>query len=334
MSAGTSGSPIPARFYTLAVVAAVALSFVGYNYLPSDSQSNLEKFKASIRDKLPEEMTDEELENLDPFQFLPPEEEIKAAEMEQRKLMEFIANEKKALKEMTRMIRDDLKVKNGGKCKAPSNAFISEQCAHIEEKAWREIAGVNLYFITTECSDSLKNGKPWVIFLHGAKYSSHNWIDVNLLRMTAKMGFNNIAIDLPGYGKTGSGGNPVADSDFIEAVVAHFQLDKYIVVSPSMSGKYSIPLLKKNKPELKGFVAVAPGKTELIDDNAQAIKTPTLIIVGENDKQLGTTSIEHLSKLKNNRVVKVPQAGHPCYLDQPKVFTRDFFEYLLCDVKW
>ena len=35
------------------------------------------------------------------------------------------------------------------------------------------------------------------------------------------------------------------DSDFIEAVVAHFQLDKYIVVTPSMSGKYGMPLLKK-----------------------------------------------------------------------------------------
>ena len=72
-----------------------------------------------------------------------------------------------------------------------------------EEKAYREIAGVNLFFITTECSDSLKNGKPWVIFLHGAKFSSQNWIDINFLRMTAKMGFNNIALDLPGL-KTNS----------------------------------------------------------------------------------------------------------------------------------
>ena len=98
--------------------------------MPNDNDTNLTKYKASIRDKLPEEMTDEELENLDPFQFLPPESEIKAAEMEQRKLMEFIGNEKKSISEMTRIIRDDLNTKDG-KCKAPSGKFISEQCAHI-----------------------------------------------------------------------------------------------------------------------------------------------------------------------------------------------------------
>ncbi|XP_063721763.1 protein ABHD14A-like isoform X2 [Symsagittifera roscoffensis] len=201
-----------------------------------------------------------------------------------------------------------------------------------EEKATEKIAGVDLFFISTECSDSLDNGKPWIIFLHGAKFSSKNWVDINLLRMTAKLGFNNIAIDLPGYGKTERSSAAVDDSQFIEAVVRHFGFKQYIVVSPSMSGQFSMPLLQKKLKELVGFVAVAPVNTALVINEAESIKTPTLVIVGDKDRTLGAESVDNLSKLKKSKVVKLADAGHACYLDKPEEFMSEFFQFLMCDV--
>ena len=56
---------------------------------------------------------------------------------------------------------------------------------------------------------------------------------------------------------------------------------------------------------------------------------PTLIVYGERDTSLGVFSASHLRALANGRVVKVPQAGHACYLNNPDVFhtlTLNFIE--------
>lgn len=56
------------------------------------------------------------------------------------------------------------------------------------------------------------------------------------------------AVDLPGFGDSGTSSESVLDKPaFLEALIQELTPDKApIVVSPSMSGAFSVPLFVKN----------------------------------------------------------------------------------------
>ena len=45
------------------------------------------------------------------------------------------------------------------------------------------------------------------------------------------------------------------------------KMDKAVIVSPSMSGVYSVPLLRDHPRVFKGYVPVAPDNTNMIPDS-------------------------------------------------------------------
>jgi len=47
--------------------------------------------------------------------------------------------------------------------------------------------------------------------------------------------------------------------------------------------------------------------------------------MGENDLQIGETSLAHLTNLPNHTVTKLAGAGHACYMNKP----REFHEHLV-----
>lgn len=62
-----------------------------------------------------------------------------------------------------------------------------------------------------------------------------------------------------------------------------------------------------------------------------ALQTPTLILYGELDHTMGQESLRQLRHLPNHSVVKLHNAGHACYLHQPKDFhlvLLDFLDHL------
>ncbi|KAG2451583.1 hypothetical protein HYH02_004178 [Chlamydomonas schloesseri] len=104
---------------------------------------------------------------------------------------------------------------------------------------------------------------PTAIFLHGAKYNSDFWLKLGTLKMVAEAGVRAMAIDLPGYGDTPA--LPYSDnnmrSELVRTVVeaAWARVNATVVlVSPSMSGRYSIPFLDRHGVMLTSYVAVAP----------------------------------------------------------------------------
>jgi len=85
---------------------------------------------------------------------------------------------------------------------------------------------------------------PVILFLHGQKYSSENWINLGTLKLMSSLGYRTAAIDLPGYGKTRS--LPYIDNNMrAEFLLAAFDFigkgsnltaAGAVLVSPSMSG--------------------------------------------------------------------------------------------------
>lgn len=102
-----------------------------------------------------------------------------------------------------------------------------------------------------------------------------------------------------------------------------------VIVSPSMSGTFSLPLLLR-KPELfAGYVPVAPANALSFsaDDFAAVTDVPALIVYGERDHK-GKQASELLASIPDSTLFMIPDGSHPAYLDNPKLFHSRLMEFL------
>ncbi|CAG0919793.1 unnamed protein product [Notodromas monacha] len=178
---------------------------------------------------------------------------------------------------------------------------------------------------------SLSQPHQQVLLLHGASFSSKTWLELHTLPLLAAMGHHVVAVDLPGGTESLTPAVPVAphfQKDFLEAFISRAGLKPAVVVSPSMSGTFSLSLLR-SKPEMfAGFVPVAPVMSdELTQEYLGSLRVPTLVLYGDRD-QHGKRVSEKLGKIPTSRVVMIEEASHPAYIDQPDVFHELMYNFL------
>ncbi|XP_045663219.1 protein ABHD14B isoform X1 [Ursus americanus] len=172
-----------------------------------------------------------------------------------------------------------------------------------------------------------------VLLLHGIRFSSETWQNLGTLHRLAQAGYRAVALDLPGLGRSKEAAAPapigeLVPSSFLAAVVDALDLGSPVVISPSLSGMYSLPFLTAPGSQLRGYVPVAPICTDKINASDYAsVKTSTLIVYGDQDP-MGLTSFEHLKQLPNHRVLVMEGAGHPCYLDKPEEWHTGLLDFL------
>eukprot|EP00798_Chlamydomonas_sp_ICE-L_P017176 gene17176-23490_t len=203
----------------------------------------------------------------------------------------------------------------------------------VKEGTYR-FADIDVHY---KMADSAKKGYPVVLFLHGAKFSSKDWVDIGTLKFVSDLGYRAVAIDLPGHGHTR--GLPYSDNNMrAEFVKSAFEfatdgrdLSKQggVLVTPSMSGMYAIPYLDRYGRELKGWVALAPVGAKKWGGPWEDthLKVWLLAMYGEKDPLLPDADL--LGKLFNkvDKVV-VPNAGHPCYMENPAFFHKELKPFL------
>lgn len=171
--------------------------------------------------------------------------------------------------------------------------------------------------------------KQQVLLLHGVSFSSQTWQELGTLHYLSAMGHRAVAVDLPGYGQSeGPKGSIIDPASFVEQLISSLGLDSPVIISPSMSGGFSLPYLTAHPGKVRGFVPVAPVKTQLYADKYPSIKTPTVIVYGDGDTGLGVDSLKNLSLLPNHAVVKLANAGHAAYLNQPQVWHTILYNFL------
>lgn len=190
---------------------------------------------------------------------------------------------------------------------------------------------------TPESRDLKLNGKrihyleagrgPTVLLLHGARYSSETWRKLGTIELLAKEGFRVLALDLPGYGE--SEASDVAPDSFLASLLPLVTDGPVAVVSPSMSGRYSFPLLERRPSYVAGFAPVAPAAISEFIDKIRGSSVPALVVWGEKDKVVPPKESRALADaLPNSRRVEIEGAGHACYLDQPEAFHRELLIFL------
>lgn len=196
-------------------------------------------------------------------------------------------------------------------------------------------------------------------------FSSKTWLDLETLSLFTAAGYRTIAVDLPGFGNSNkpSTGAQHDKLEFLTHLLTKMEISNPVIVSPSYSGSYTLPLLVKNWNAFTGFIPVAPvghdliqsfkschhkNKNEItnimyerfnqlpdyfkvqVDKNnlpdLSCIETPTLVIHGEYDR---SKSSALLSLLPNAKTFEIPKGKHPCYLQNPELFHTVIYNFLL-----
>ncbi|XP_051874223.1 protein ABHD14A [Pristis pectinata] len=171
-----------------------------------------------------------------------------------------------------------------------------------------------------------------VLLLHGQAFSSKTWESIGTLNILTQQGYRALAVDLPGFGNTPPmeiGKTDKDRADFLLAFLNAVGLQTPVLISPSMSGHFSIPFVMFHNQRLKGFVPVAPvGTNAYSAEQYQKIQTPTLVVFGEQDTNLGAQSLKNLRHLPHHSIFKIPRAHHACYLDEPHKFHDALLDFL------
>jgi len=183
-----------------------------------------------------------------------------------------------------------------------------------------DVGGTSVFAVERRAADS---SGPAVLFLHGRSFTAEVWIETGLLDDVAAAGHDAIAVDLPGYGLTD--GTDTSSADFLGALLAEVDTGEgVVVVAPSMSGSFLLPLLAARRTEhLAGVVPVAPvGVAEfvgVIDEPIEGV--PALVVWGADDDVISPDGASVLaSAFVESQVVVLDDAGHSAYRDDPAAF--------------
>uniref|UniRef100_A0A671SHT4 Protein ABHD14B-like n=1 Tax=Sinocyclocheilus anshuiensis TaxID=1608454 RepID=A0A671SHT4_9TELE len=176
-----------------------------------------------------------------------------------------------------------------------------------------------------------------VLLLHGIRFSSESWLRIGTLESLAAAGYRAVyrflAICLClGQSKAAPAPAPVgqlAPGVFLRQVCEALQTGPVVIISPSLSGMYSLPFLFQHSEQVKAYIPVAPICTEKFTaEQYSSVQTPALIVYGDQDTQLGEASLSNLKNLPNHKVVVMKGAGHPCYLDDPETWHKAVLDFL------
>ena len=191
----------------------------------------------------------------------------------------------------------------------------------IETKSL-ELEGAKLHYLS-----AVGEGEHQILLLHGARFSSETWRKLGTIERLAEAGYDVVAIDLPSFGRSQE--TNIKPEQVLKEILAALGMEKPAIVSPSMSGQFSFPLIARDPDLVGAFVPVAPAGIQKWRKALKDVSVPTLIFWGDRDQIIPQEEADILAQaLKGSRRVILRGASHPCYLDQPEEFHQALVEFL------
>jgi abhydrolase domain-containing protein 14 len=190
------------------------------------------------------------------------------------------------------------------------------------QSRWTEVEGGRVHYLI----EGREGGRP-VVLLHGASFTAETWKEIGTMAALAQAGYMAYAIDLPGHGKSSpSLGTP---RTWLRVLLDLLKIETPVVVSPSMSGRFALPLVTEEPRRVSGFVAVAPVGIPQYQDSLDRISAPVLAVWGEHDNIIPLEQADVLvNGVKRGRKVIIPGGSHAPYMSDPAAFHAALLEFL------
>jgi len=187
---------------------------------------------------------------------------------------------------------------------------------------WTEVGSGKVHYLEAGPAE----GEP-VVLLHGASFRARTWQEIGTLAALAEAGYRALAVDLPGFGE--SPGAAVDSDTWLAGLLDQLELERPVVVSPSMSGRVSLPLVTDQPRRLSGFVAVAPVTIPAYGEKLSEIAVPVLAVWGEHDRTVPESNADLLVRCAPRaRKVVIAGAGHAPYMNDAAAFHGALLEFL------
>lgn len=171
-----------------------------------------------------------------------------------------------------------------------------------------------------------EGGRP-VVMLHGASFSAATWKRIGTMRALAEAGFEVVAVDLPGYGE--SEPSRTAPENWLHSLLDALGISRPVIVAPSMSGQYALPLVTGEPARVAAFVAVAPVCLMQYRDRLPRIAVPVLAVWGEKDRLIPQEQADMLvQSVKRGQKVVITGGSHAPYTSDPETFHKVLLTFL------
>lgn len=186
---------------------------------------------------------------------------------------------------------------------------------------WIEFEGTRIKSLSAGTPGSMT-----VLLLHGGRFSSKTWLDLGTIHALAEAMLHVVAVDLPGFGAS-----PATDlqrADILPLLVEAIGCERVLLVSPSMSGSFSLPFVIDHPEFVAGYVPIAPANLDQYRQRLHEIQVPTWIMWGSADTVFPLQEGEKMAAAIPGAQLSIYEgAAHPCYLDQPDRFHQELITF-------
>jgi pimeloyl-ACP methyl ester carboxylesterase len=181
------------------------------------------------------------------------------------------------------------------------------------QSRWLDVEGGKVHYLI----EGPRTGHA-VVLLHGASFTSETWNKIGTIKALVDAGFLVNAFDLPGSART-----------WLKTVLDLLQIERPVIVSPSMSGSYSLPLATEHPERIAGFVAVAPVGILKHEQGLSRIQVPVLAVWGEDDTLIPQSQADLLVRsVKRGRKAIIAGGSHAPYMSDPASFHAELLKFL------